>query len=115
MTEHTPGPWFAVSERLYQGKHHVAGRGPVVKASGRPRTIAEVYRATTQDGREKEAEANARLIAAAPELYEALQDCVALLSGEVSGAAQVNSILRESRAAIAKVEGAALSLREDAK
>jgi hypothetical protein len=77
--KHTPGPWEAVSERLH-GTSSVAGRSPEVVKVGRK--IAKVQRsldASIKGGRCEEAEANARLIAAAPELLDALQRVVAQL------------------------------------
>lgn len=48
----------------------------------------------------REAEANARLIAAAPELLEALQGCVALINGQGRGCE-----LQNAQEAIAKALG----------
>lgn len=63
---HTPGPWKAIPEPLFNGMH-VAGRGPCIRAGHL--CIAKVDRISAS-GRKRceEGEANARLIAAAPEL-----------------------------------------------
>jgi hypothetical protein len=70
--KHTPGPWSALPEKLLDGRH-IGGRSPQVVRNGQ--SIAKVMRsldARIKDGASAEAEANARLIAAAPELFEAL-------------------------------------------
>jgi len=81
-TQHTPGPWVIHPEAL--GEHSIVtpdGRG----------LIADIY------GRSP---ANARLIAAAPELLEALQDCVA-----VPNKNRPDEVWQRARAAIAKATG----------
>jgi pimeloyl-ACP methyl ester carboxylesterase len=61
---HTPGPWTAWKEEEY----HAIG-------SSNGRALALVYLCDyPEEQGEKQAQANARLIAAAPELLEALQD-----------------------------------------
>jgi hypothetical protein len=95
---HTPGPWIAAPYSSVVG-------APVVAQSGRP--VASVtYFALSEDfgNHDRESEANARLIAAAPDLLAALQDTVALIRGDISGPAQRDGILREAEAAIAKAE-----------
>ncbi len=68
--KHTPGPWY------------VSKRNPlrVIESGPRALTLATVGtngHGVTAEGAQAEAEANARLIAAAPKLLEALQDLVA--------------------------------------
>ena len=63
---HTPGPWS--DDWIIRGASHIDGH----RANGEPipslrRVVAHVI------DRDEEAEANARLIAAAPEMLEALQ------------------------------------------
>lgn len=61
----TPGPWHVEPERLLNGMH-VAGRTPFVSSqSGR---IAQIRRKLAL-GRDEFADANAHLIAAAPDGY----------------------------------------------
>lgn len=81
MSAHTPGPWFAHQLNIYGpdtdwiGKALICERQP----SGHP------------------SEANARLMAAAPELLEALKEC---LSCEF--AVTEKSAIAQAEAAIAK-------------
>jgi hypothetical protein len=74
----TPGPWIAHTEILTPGGLHVAGRSPSVRKDSH--IVAGVGRFLDErlnHAKCPEAEANARLIAAAPELYAALDDLVA--------------------------------------
>ena len=88
MSKHTPGPWKA------QGETISCATGYVAFATCNPRTIDETrgegeswydMRVRTQGHRDQlkiEIEANARLIAAAPELLEALEMLYAVVQGE---------------------------------
>ena len=81
MSKHTPGPWHTAGE---QG----------VQIRGAKDQIAKVW---TMRGNEWKA--NARLIAAAPDLLEALQDMVS------DHASLSDATLAFARAAIAKATG----------
>ena len=73
----TPGPWMAHTEILTPGGLHVAGRSPSVRKDSH--IIAAVSRFLDErlnHAKCAEAEANAILIASAPELYEALDRLV---------------------------------------
>jgi hypothetical protein len=104
--QHTPGPWTVRSYPAY-------GYGITAEDSPQARhSFAVVHFADTQRGRTTErAKADARLIAAAPELLEAL---AALMKGsEYSGDGRWGRIVMPSdaamtaaRAAIAKATGA---------
>ena len=72
MSKHTPGPW-----RVEDWQYPATGREHVPTVQTDTDAIAEAL-PLWHDTEDREAErlANARLIAAAPELLEALQECV---------------------------------------
>lgn len=74
MTKHTPGPWHVVEKAEHKGQ----GILHIVEEGGDP--YWDIATLMTHD---EELEANARLIAAAPELLEAAQkaldECVDLI------------------------------------
>lgn len=90
MTQHTPAPWAHRNGRIYA-------------ADRENLTIANVARAADGDY----SPANARLIAAAPELLEALNLAELFMSGFEGDSMQVEleGQLRKIRAAIAKATG----------
>jgi hypothetical protein len=49
--------------------------------------------------------ANARLIAAAPELYEALEDALKFILGDISGVSQRAAIIKAGTEALVKADG----------
>ena len=83
--KHTPGPW-KVSMNQIKSNYD---------------TVAQVFTHLVQ-GRN---EANARLIASAPDLLEALEDCVAVMDRELAGLKVIQPELSAARAAIAKATG----------
>jgi hypothetical protein len=91
--KHTPGPWGYFCHHT-EGSWHI-GANPTTYAKGDP-TIANL-------GQIGDQEANARLIAAAPEMLEALRG---LLSETEDGIATCPLTRIRARAAIAKAEGA---------
>ena len=109
MTQHTPGPWRAVRQRgEYAGNYCIRQES----ATGMLRSFATVY-GPNQIAVEREyanaVDANAALIAAAPELLEALKELIEIVAHEhndfslgVSGA--LGARLSDARAAIAKAE-----------
>lgn len=65
MNNHTPGPWIACDNNGYSIWRVTS---PKYRAESTSRTVAEVV------GDSAETEANARLIAAATEMYELISD-----------------------------------------
>ena len=89
MKQHTPGPW-AILERAEDSRTHISNGAHIVCTLGTTRT----------DGSPNHS-ANARLIAAAPEMLDALQAvCDACGASDTLLMAQV-------RAALAKAKGGA--------
>lgn len=95
--KHTPGPWtFSRSDQFGDARFYVA------QADGAPYTphysdVATLIAETVPSERVSIQEANARLIAAAPELLEALKDLMAMYGGP----------FLQGEAAISKAEGGA--------
>src|SRR3990167_8558429 len=71
MTQHTPGPWEA-SEAKAPANRIIVGPNP--HFPGKRMTLADVFGFTGAES----AEANARIIAAAPDLLEALRSILPL-------------------------------------
>lgn len=91
MTEHTPGPWIYTKGVGF--KHYVASENGDLDFS-----LQELH---WRDGREVPAEANARLIAAAPELLEACKEALVKCPFPVGAA-----LFRERlQTIVAKAEG----------
>ncbi len=92
MAKHTPGPWtFEVEKR--SGPHLTA---TPIFAHGD--VIGEVYRDSCRDN----SQANARLIAAAPELLAALHEALSALVDPSRGPSGNAYVIEQARAAIAK-------------
>lgn len=85
MSKHTPGPWCAVE-------------GTVFKDYG-----DKAYPVASVEGWGEDTDHNARLIAAAPDLLEALKRIV---DWDAAGLALTEDHAGQARAAIAKAEGA---------
>ena len=93
MNKHTPGPWTHEGQGDITGiEDNGFGRGPV--------DVCSVYLRAVE-GRH---EANARLIAAAPDLLEALEYCLDCLGDEFALPSDCQST---ARAAIARARGEA--------
>ena len=90
--KHTPGPWTD-NYRFTPAQAHLE-----IYATPGARCIAKVFNADFSHG---EKEANARLIAAAPELLEALKNLYTWCADDTSAFA----ILQQTRNVIAKVVG----------
>ena len=96
MSEMTPGPWEVIPGDTIR-------RPRLIRASGF--TIAECFWNEHMEG---EPEANARLIAAAPELLAALKRALSVLQSECGHSASMiwfAELEAQALAAIAKAEG----------
>lgn len=91
----TPGPWTA------QGPDIMAGKPPFERGHPGWRIVGAAHGG--------EQCANARLMAAAPDMLEALNDCAGVLQSienQLKGKSfAVTAVLKKARAAIAKAEG----------
>lgn len=92
--KHTPGPW---------AHHNTPTPFIYVNAGGLP--ICQIYTSTAHGQSMGEQFANAHLIAAAPELLEALKACAAVCAGETMNKRGLISALEQARAALAKCQG----------
>lgn len=97
MSKHTPGPWGIlinkklkeigiVSEKLHQRGTTKCG-------------ICEIIITSPEDL------ANARLIAAAPEMLQLLTDLIFCLENRGVGLPEIEEIIKEAKEVIKKVEG----------
>ncbi|WP_288254055.1 hypothetical protein [uncultured Hydrogenophaga sp.] len=96
--QHTPGPWFVSKKNPLR----------VIESGPRALTLASAGttgRGVTLDGAQCEAEANARLIAAAPELLAALQEMLAVYGNDGHFHPPAREAMRLASAAIAKATG----------
>jgi hypothetical protein len=111
MSKHTPGPWFMADWELDDGpnKDVIEAREPEVVAPGSrsiwPGGVRCMQIATVRDSSvdEETTSANARLIAAAPDLLEALRGLA--YPGAYEGQPSESERIAAARAAIAKAEG----------
>ena len=93
MSKHTPGPWV-----VYDDSND--GKTNRIEIAARGKTVARIYHSVPAEDLP-----NARLIAAAPDLLEALKDTLQLL--EVYCEDFEEATRKQARAAIAKAEGSA--------
>lgn len=93
MNKHTPGPWTVNAYNEIE--------------SGAVRICSVDIEETNAGLNGGEGQANARLIAAAPDLLEALKYCAAVCAGEVMNKNGLINALEKARAAIAKATEAA--------
>ncbi|EMM7965268.1 hypothetical protein [Pseudomonas aeruginosa] len=87
---YTPGPWEQRNNRVFSGGKCICSN--VNAASPTTQNIAEDVAMSI---------ANAKLMAAAPELLEALEACMARITNEVADAEFLDEV-EQARAAIAK-------------
>ena len=99
MSKHTPGPWVVVGRLTKYVEARLVGRLIQEVAACGP-TMAD-------EGYGQQQEANARLIAAAPDLLEALQDVDALWMHHsvAHGDGKIGPLHEKVIAAIAKAAG----------
>lgn len=98
---HSPGPWSVCPAEPGDGKPRTVS-GPVGPDSPHKYRVAEVY----AWGSIAEWEANARLIAAAPDLLDVVQRLVAYNAHySVATFAEWDEMIRDAKAAIAQAEG----------
>ena len=101
-TEFTPGPWVSSAGHIYKtGKD-----GANIAAVSEPRAETHVGYTPVRLGSKDadEAFANAHLIAAAPELYEALDE-LTNYSGGASNALEDPYVMERVEAALSKARG----------
>ena len=107
--KHTPGPWTSYPCALERYSQVITANGAMVQIA----MTKEVYgdRRTYEPG--EETTANARLIAAAPDLLEALQWLVDILPDpDLDNDELQRTWTRRARAAIAKATGGAARATE---
>jgi hypothetical protein len=96
MTQHTPGPWYDPTENA--GKFGFPRWGVIAKAGDKIELIAKVFPVGMSLQKRK---ANARLIAAAPELLDALENLVIA----IGMGWDLDGVIAVSEAAITKARG----------
>ena len=112
--KHTPGPWMAVNSSSNGWEiRGLLGSDPVRRnmveftyASDKPVLLfVEPWHQFPNAEWSAMQGANANLIAAAPDLLKALEDCVAVMDRELAGLKAIQPELSSARAAIAKATG----------
>ena len=99
-TEHTPGPWGIENWSYDDGTRHKT----VIVAKNED-AVAHVWGVYRTNGGEEERQANARLIAAAPDLLIAAKGVIAALTRPKTFMADMGAALILLEKAIAKAEG----------
>lgn len=99
MSKHTEGPWLREGNTVYALMHFRWFKGV---EQFKNRFWASVYK--DKDVSEEEREANARLMAAAPELLEALNECADRLQIHMTHTEDLIAHMKACKA-IAKAEG----------
>lgn len=109
MSKHTPGPWYMRPAANGAGDFGICANAPSVQLGAV--VVAEVFAELEYEGeRSTQTPHNAQLIAAAPDLLEALKaldECYCEASDEMSRAQRAHhrKVLLDARAAIAKATG----------
>jgi len=105
-TKHTPGPWSVIAPKRAGGELGSMADVGILGANGA--IIAEAWLECPLPAHEKyiaPSEANARLIAAAPDLLDALEEIAAPACMAMNSADRVEAFRDLARAAIAKAKG----------
>ena len=100
-TQHTPGPWRIGYYRPADGDEALAVWSESIKEGEKGHPVCLVSTVKKMDERD---EANARLIAAAPELLEACKELVHSLEWEVKRSGTTYFGFEAAKAAIKKAE-----------
>lgn len=99
MSKFTPGPWFVLGKNE-DGYPLISGQ-PFYK--GHPDPLYHVL--VVSNGADDEAaDADAKLIAAAPDLYAALKEAFIAFAHDDEGPVWADSTIAKARAALAKVD-----------
>jgi hypothetical protein len=108
VSGHTPGPWTLETVPTQCGVCHKVGPFPGKRENDTPRHAC-LYAdyPSTGNPADDELVANALLIAAAPELLQALRECLAVIEQHELLANSESSVGDQARAAIAKATGSA--------
>jgi hypothetical protein len=96
MNKHTPGPWKIATDWAGYPQHIRTECGSVA---------CSFLTSVKRNCGIEQIEANARLIAAAPDLLEALLDCIFVIERDLNGLPIMQPELRQARAAIVKATG----------
>lgn len=98
-TKFTPGPWSSP-----ENKSQYSNVRDLFNGNGQ-RFATIQFGSPSREVTEDEIEANARLIAAAPEMYEALENILRLSIFKAHGTAYDQEQVEKARAALAKASG----------
>ena len=96
--QHTPGPWKIDHFNTSTGCYQISGHEQVLN-------LAFVQDYSDEGDSDQEAKANARLIAAAPDLLEALKDLIASASPTEKEHPRMFAAWQQARAALTKAKG----------
>jgi hypothetical protein len=122
MSDHTPGPWEIGQETYFHGDRSDRGKSgrslpllPIRHADERPfgREVALVWYSLQGQGPAEGTDlANARLVAAAPELLDTLVKLTAIVESRFEGLeivalvpGELGTAVKEAKAAVAKATG----------
>lgn len=92
---HTPGPWFSTDSKWNTGKMG----GGYIRAESGPFVAACMH---MNERRKMPFEANARLMAAAPDMLEALQGMIAYHSASIINDPTLHAKMEAARTAVAR-------------